>query len=160
MMNVFLALAAMAAQAPQGTAQPGATAQPGQVPQPRPTDFTATPVAVLLAGFDGDRDARVTRAEFDAGVAASFGEGEAMSPIAFSNWSVRWLGHQGALPGRFDFDADGDDRISRAEYAAELGRQFARLDANRDEVLDRSELVTVRPHAMQPMPGGRRRPRG
>lgn len=130
--------------------------QPPAPPPPPPEDaararaaasISSEPVALLIAGFDADGDARVTRAEFDAGVARSFppdAPAEGLSLIGLSNWSIRWLGNQGALPGQFDFDADGDDRISRAEYAAELGRRFDRFDANRDGALDRAELVVVR----------------
>lgn len=155
-MLFLLTLAAALQAAPAGQAQAVPVTPPEA--QLRPTDFSAEPVALMIAGFDTDRDARVTRAELDAGVAASFGgEGDTMSLIDLGRWSVRWLGHQGALPGRFDFDTDEDDRISRAEYAAELTRNFDRLDTDRNGVLDRSELVRIRVQQLAPVRPGRRR---
>jgi Ca2+-binding EF-hand superfamily protein len=44
-------------------------------------------------------------------------------------------------------DADGDGRISEAEYVAYMSRSFLRMDTNGDGILEPSEL-----------PGGRGRP--
>ena len=74
--------------------------------------------------------------------------------IELSNWSVKWLGNAGALPGQFDFDRDGDDTISKAEYAAEFDRRFAGFDKDKDGNLRRAELISLtgqRP--LPPRPG-------
>lgn len=151
-MNVAALFLAIALQKPPAP-QPGA-------PPPRP-NIVAEPAALMIAAFDADTDAEVSRAEFDAGVRKSFADaaadGEAMSLIEFSSWSRRWLGNQGALPGQFDFDSDGDDRISWAEYAAEFGRRFAKLDVDKDDALSRAELMTVAGPAFEPLPKRRRR---
>ena len=36
-------------------------------------------------------------------------------------------------------DANGDDRISRAEYVTAMGQRFERMDSNRDGFIDKAE---------------------
>jgi hypothetical protein len=129
-------------------AQPVVT--PPAVP-PVDTGITvmAAPVAILIASFDSDHDRVVTRAEFDAGVKASFALGDAngdgvISLIELSHWAETELGDQGALPGRFDFDRDESDSISWAEFKAEFDRRFAEYDKDRDGRITRAELLTLR----------------
>ena len=110
--------------------------------------ISASPIALMIAGFDRDGDAVVTRTEYDAGVARSFANGDAnadgrITLIELSAWSLKWLGHAGALPGQFDFDRDGDDAVSRAEYAAEFDRRLAGFDKDRDGNLFRAELISL-----------------
>jgi len=148
---MFASLAALAASALLARKPP-----PVLLSQPT---ISASPVALMIAGFDRDGDAVVTRAEFDAGVARSFADGDAdtdgqIKLIELSNWSVKWLGNAGALPGQFDFDRDGDDAISKAEYAAEFDRRFAGFDKDKDGNLRRAELISLtgqRP--LPPRPG-------
>lgn len=122
--------------------------------------ISATPVSVMIAGFDRDGDARVTRAEFDQGVERSFKQGDAngdgqISLIELTGWAQTWLGNAGALPGQYDFDSDGDDRISLAEYKAEFNRRFAELDKDKDGVLVRAELITLTSPRFQPQQRGK-----
>lgn len=126
--------------------------------QPAPT-VIVEPVAMMIAAFDADGDARVTRAEFDAGLRHSFDSIDAAKSgsigyIAFSDWSERWLGDRNTLPSPFEVDRDGDNRITYAELAERFDLFFTRFDANKDGVIVRRELVTIRP---QPFgPGGER----
>jgi hypothetical protein len=115
----------------------------------RPTAPTigATPFTLAVAGFDRDGDLLVSRAEYDAGAAAAFSRADQdgngrVSLIELSTWSVATLGNSGALPGQFDFDKDGDDSISRAEFMGLFGERFATLDADKDNVLKRAELIS------------------
>lgn len=114
----------------------------------RPT-ISATPLSVMIAGFDKDGDARVTRAEFDAGVSRSFRSGDAngdgaISLIELTSWSTTWLGNAYALPGLYDFDREGDDdRISEVEYRGEFDRRFKALDRDNDGALLRAELILL-----------------
>jgi len=131
-----------------GNAQSAKTADGDPLYRPAPATIVATPLAVAIAGFDRDRDLVVTRAEFDEQVRSSFARGDSdgdgfIGLIELSSWAEATLGHATALPGRFDFDRDGDDRISSAEFEAEFARRFAALDRNRDSRLTRSELVTL-----------------
>lgn len=139
---LLLASPALAQQVPPA---PPAAQTP---PQPAAT-VIAEPVALMIAGFDSDGDARVTRAEFDAGLARSFdgvANGAAtIGYIAFSDWSERWMGDRNTLPSPFETDRDGDNRISRDELAARFALIFARFDGDKDGVLVRRELVSVRP---------------
>jgi len=119
-----------------------------KVYRPSPPTISATPFALAVAGFDRDGDLRVTRAEYDAHVRSSFARGDAdgnglISLIELSAWAQATLGNVGALPGPFDFDKDGDDKISSAEFAAYFTRRFGELDKDRDEALVRSELLVL-----------------
>jgi hypothetical protein len=101
----------------------------------------------MIAALDGDGDLRVTRAKFDAGVKRSFDDaagGKAeISPIELDRWAARWVGSSGALPGLLDFESDGDNRISWTEFTARFASIFATFDTNSDNVLDRSELISI-----------------
>ena len=129
--------------------------------------LTATPVALLFAGMDTNGDARITRAELKAAEEHMFAAADAdrdgsIGLIELADWSRVWLGDQSAIPGRFDFDRNGDDHISKAEFVAELDRRFASFDKNSDGVVERSELITI---AAPPSQGKRdrqpaRRPNG
>ena len=121
------------------------------------------PVAMMIAAFDTDGDARVTRAEFDAGLRRSFDSASlrdgVMGYIGFSDWSERWLGDRNTLPSPCEVDRNGDNKISFEELAERFGLLFARFDADKDGVLTRRELVTIRPQMPGPNFGGKRRKR-
>lgn len=110
--------------------------------------IVAEPVAMMIAAFDADRDGRVTRTEFDAGVRHSFEAvapgGATMGYIKFSDWAERWLGNRNALPSAFEVDGDGSNSIGVDELLARFGRYFAQFDADKDGTILRSELLTIR----------------
>lgn len=112
---------------------------------PPPPTLTASPVALMIAGMDRDGDGSISRAEFDAAVARSFdraSRGAApLSLIDLSNWARDNLGDPGARPGQFDFDTNGDDQISRAEFLARFDQIFTARDKNGDGALGRAELL-------------------
>lgn len=156
-MRLFLLIAACTAALPAAAQQaPAPQIAPGTpAPQPQAT-VIAEPVALLIAGFDTDGDARVTRAEFDAGLKRSFdsadtGHTGSLGYIAYSDWSLRWMGDRNTLPSPFELDRDGDNKVSWAEFQDRFADIFARFDKNRDGVIERSELVTIRPPAFNPM---------
>lgn len=136
---------------------------PPVAPQDRPVAATivAEPVAVMLAGFDADGDARTILAETTAGVARSFasvaGDAPTIGYIAFADWAERWLGDRNALPGPFEVDRDGDNRITLPELQARFGAIFARIDRDHDGVLTRAELLTIRQGPRGDRPGRRGR---
>ncbi len=110
--------------------------------------IVAEPIALVLAGFDGDQDGLVTRAEAIAGAARSFAAvangASDIGFIGYSTWCQRWLGDPNAAPGPYEVDADHDQRITRAELTAAVLGAFDRFDVNHDGTLTRAELVTVR----------------
>ena len=158
---ILLAAALLATPAFAQDRQLVVPAVPGQPP---PT-VIVEPAAMMIAAFDSDGDARVTRAEFDAGLRRSFDSANprdgAIGYIGYSDWSERWLGDRNTLPSPFEIDRDGDNKITFDELAARFGQLFTRFDADKDDVLVRRELVTIRPQMPGPQsPGGRRgRPR-
>jgi hypothetical protein len=148
-MRLFLLLAAFAATPAVAQQAPITPVVPGPQTQPAAT-VMAEPVAMMIAAFDRDGDAKVTRAEFDAGLRHSFDSIDtrktgSLGYIGFSDWSERWLGDRNTLPSPFETDRNGDNRISWDELAARFELLFTRFDANKDGSLARTELLTLRP---------------
>lgn len=132
--------------AAQTISQPAPRTTP--LSQPPSATIMAEPVALMIGAFDGDGDARVTRAELEQGVARSFASIDTdqkgtLGYIGFADWAERWLGDRNALPSAYETDSDGDNRISVAELQAQFAKTFARLDRDKDGVLVRSELLTL-----------------
>ena len=130
-----------------------------------PPVLVVEPVAMMIATFDADGDGNVTRDEMHKGVARSF---EAIDTdhkgklgyIAFADWARKWLGDANALPGAYETDADGDNQITLAELQAKFDQIFTRLDKDKDGVLTRAELLTIRAFPMGDGPRGKRGKRG
>ena len=134
--------------------------QAATVPPPGqpPATMVVEPVAMMIAAFDADGDARVTKDELARGVRRSFeaidtAKTGKLGYIAFADWAERYLGDRNALPSPFETDSDGDDRITLAEMQAKLALVFTRLDRDADGILTRAELLTIRRTA-----GGERAP--
>ncbi|WP_240953700.1 EF-hand domain-containing protein [Sphingomonas sp. G-3-2-10] len=157
--GLFLAAPALAQPAPGPGGPPP---QAGQRPAQPTANIIAEPVAMMIAAFDADGDARVTRAEFEAGLTRSFESADpekigSIGYIRYADWALKWLGDRNALPGPFEVDTNGDNRITPAELRARFDLLFARFDADKDGVLVRSELVMVRTPQMIMERGQRRR---
>ena len=142
-------------------AQPQAPVQirPGATPQgvsEVPISETAEPIGLAIAGFDGNRDGRTSRAELNDALLASFGPADrdrdgVLGYIEYSGWATIWLGSATALPGPYAIDVDGNDRISAEELVAEFGRHFLRLDRDSNNAISRAELLTVRNPRLPPL---------
>ncbi|KQM63321.1 calcium-binding protein [Sphingomonas sp. Leaf17] len=121
---------------------PTARAQP-------PATILAEPAALFIAGCDADGDARVTRAELTACIAKAHATADGAAAgtvgyIAFADWAQRWLGDRNALPGPYEVDTNGDNRIALPELQAAFARYFIRYDIDKDGIVTRAELVTLR----------------
>jgi hypothetical protein len=135
----------------------------GPVSIAAPPILVVEPVAMMIAAFDADGDGRVTRDEMRKGVAKSFAAIDTANTgklgyIAFSDWAQKWLGDPNALPGAYETDADSDNQITLAELQAKFDQIFTRLDKDKDGVLTRTELLTIRAFPMGD--GGKRGKRG
>ena len=162
----------LAAAAPQEGADVVVRAPLPPAPQ-TPATMVVEPVAMLIATFDADGDARVTRAELEEGVRRGFAAFDAagtgvMRYIAFGDWAERFLGDRHALPSPYEVDRDSDNRVTLAEMQDHFSRLFARYDRDRDGAVTRGELVTYRTQPVDakgpvggPPPGepGKGRPR-
>ncbi|RIA37810.1 hypothetical protein DFR49_3698 [Hephaestia caeni] len=140
------ALPAAAQTAPQAADVPYVT----PLGQPPISTMVVEPVAMMLAACDADGDARVTRDEARACLARSFASTDtagagSLGYIAYSDWAERYLGDRNALPSPFETDIDHDNRITLAEMTAKIDTIFDRLDRDRDGILVRAELLTIRP---------------
>lgn len=129
-----------------------------------PPSLVVEPVAMMIAAFDQDQDGRVTRDELQRGVRHSFeaidtAHAGSLGYIGFADWATRWLGDPNALPGAFETDANGDNRITLDEVQAKFAAIFKRLDRNGDGVLVRAELVTIRGDIARGDDGRRRKGR-
>lgn len=118
----------------------------------------AEPVAMMIAAFDADGDGKVTRAEFDAGLKRSFDAIDTrhqgwLGYIAYSDWQERWMGDRNTVPSPFEVDRDGDNKVSFAELSERFDLLFTRFDADKNGVLERKELVTIRPQMSGPGTG-------
>jgi hypothetical protein len=127
-----------------------------------PPILVVEPVAMMIAAFDTDGDGRVTRDEMRKGVAKSFaaidtGNTGKLGYIAFSDWAQKWLGDPNALPGPYETDSDSDNQITLVELQAKFDQIFTRLDKDKDGILTRAELLTIRAF---PMGDGGRGKRG
>lgn len=116
---------------------------------PTPPSLVVEPAAMMIGACDANGDARVTRDEMHRCLARSFaaidtGNSGKLGYIAFADWAQMWLGDRTALPSPFDTDADGDNRITLVELSAKFDEIFARLDKDKDGVLTRAELLTIR----------------
>ncbi|MCW3836411.1 EF-hand domain-containing protein [Sphingomonas canadensis] len=159
--------AALAAAAPALAQEAAPPAKEGrqQGPQQPLATIIVEPVAMMIAAFDADGDTRVTRAEFDAGLRASFDAFDAggrgsIGYIGFSDWALRYLGDRNALPGPFEIDTDGDNRITFAELADRFAAYFTRFDTDKDGAIVRAELVTLRGPGIGARPEGGKERRG
>ena len=166
---VALTIAALAIAAP-AVAQSGRSIQPiplGTPNGPTPTGQPAAtivvePVAMMIAACDADGDAKVTHAELNACLKRSFAGVEgagtgSIGYIGYSDWALLWLGDRNALPSPFTIDTDGDNRITLAELDAQFDGLFARFDKDKDGVLTRAELLTIKSGVDERPQDGRRR---
>ena len=147
-------LALLLVQAAQAAPVPSSVPARAADRQPQAT-VMAEPIALAFAGWDADGDGRTTRAEAMAGASRGFAAIDSAARgsigyVGFADWAERWLGDRAALPSPFEVDADADDRIARAEFDAAIGRAFDRLDKDRDGVLTRAEMLTIRPGLRDP----------
>ncbi len=109
---------------------------------------TMRPAALLMVGFDTDRDYKISRPEAEAGIKDAFkradknGNGK-LSLFELEDWRLLALGTLDALPGNYSFDIDHDNQVSREEFEGSLTRLFDRHDSDQDNFVVHGELMQV-----------------
>lgn len=100
----------------------------GQVTQ---VEFRKSQTDALLEAFDKNRDGQITRAEFKPleDMARRF-RGAGAAARAADVWTR--------------LDANRDGAVTRSEVETGADRRFAASDADRDGILDRAELTSLR----------------
>ncbi len=117
----------------------------------------AQPASLLFVSMDRDHDLLITSDETFDGIESEWlradteGNGK-ISSFEIDAWLTTVLGDPDAAPTRISFDVNLDGSITPNEFKVRLGDEFARLDANHDGILSRSELLaTPRPTPRQSM---------
>ena len=116
----------------------------------------AAPAASPFDGADGNRDGKISRAEFLAARSSRFDRIDANHDGVINRADFpRAANHQQAL-AKIDAhiasaDADHDGAISRAELSRASTPFFDKADANRDGFITRPEVETLRA-ASRPRP--------
>ncbi len=115
---------------------------------------------VRFASLDGDKDGRISRAEFDASGERVWEQGQ-KAVAAAQDKAAAGDGRTVEAAARFDrsrnrlgmpsshtaegfaalFDGNGDGSVERAEFDRAGGEQFARTDRNGDGALDEDEYL-------------------
>ncbi len=92
--------------------------------------------------LDTDGDGRVTRAEYNIQSATRFAGMDANRDGTVDATEMAAMPGGGRMAGRMGgrADADGSGTLTRAEFDAQAGQRFARMDMNGDDVIDAAEL--------------------
>ena len=144
---VSMSMAACANTPPQKEERPARAERSGQGPNAGPINSIAMG-GLWLAGLDRDGDYLVTRAEFETGKvnafnAANLDNNQGLSLFELDDWRVKALGSEDASPGRFVFDPDFDQNISQNEFNTTLDGIFTRVDRDKNNVLERAEILRI-----------------
>lgn len=114
---------------------------------------------IWLAGLDQNNDYAISQIEFNQGKQAAFttadvNNDQRLTLFELDDWRVKALGSADASPGRFMFDPDFDQEITRSEFDDTLDGLFTRSDKDKDGVLYRSELVSIIDRSIRGERGG------
>jgi hypothetical protein len=94
--------------------------------------------------MDANGDKRLSLAELEAGAEKEWESFDrAPSAIFFANWSRNALGSTDASPTFMMFDKDLNGVVSKAEFMTLLAERFTRYDTDKNELVDRSELIVA-----------------
>lgn len=102
--------------------------------------------AQFWTNADANKDGTVTKAEFDAARGARFATQDANKDGFLVQAEMAPPPGAGGPPGGgfgMRADADGDGKISKAEYLGGGGMQWDRADANKDGKVDKTELANM-----------------
>ncbi|MGJ8561936.1 MAG: EF-hand domain-containing protein [Alphaproteobacteria bacterium] len=106
------------------------------------------PASLWFVTLDTNGDYKISRRELEAGLTKTFDQEDSnqdgrLSLFDIENWRKHALGSPDAAPHALQFDDNYDSTITRKEFNATLTHLFDRADANEDNVIEFSELITV-----------------
>jgi len=112
--------------------------------RPQTSGTFVRPISLLFADMAMNGDKRLSLSELEAGVEKEWSTFErAPSAMYFANWSSKALGSTDAAPTLMMFDKDLNGVVSKPEFSALLAERFTRFDKNKDDIVDRSELIVA-----------------
>lgn len=122
----------------------------------------------MFAEADGDKDGKVTLAEAQAASIARFTAMDANKDGQLEEQELRAMGGRRGGPEMFKrLDKNGDDKLSKDEAPEPMREHFDRVDANKDGLVEQSELQAMhqrmggqRPEGQAPEARGPRGPMG
>lgn len=96
-----------------------------------------------LAAFDTDHDGQLSKAEFDAALAARFKKDDVDGDGALNSTEARALNDRlmADPDGSPVIDWDADGKINGPEYASRWRTMFDRADINQDGLVDPNEMA-------------------
>lgn len=118
--------------------------------------LVAQPVSLFFAGLDADADMVVTRDEAMLGAAIAWeriGQPVGVRALDYEIWQVAAFGNTQSHPAYVAFDVNFDGVIDQDEFLDLFEREFAAIDADKNGLLERSEIVS-RPSTRMQGPGG------
>ena len=140
-----LSLSACATKSDRRGPPPDRQEQSGKPQGPSKSSGTfMQPIAALFISMDANQDKYVSRSELQSGTASEWAQFERKpSATYFASWSIANLGSTDAMPTFMSFDRDFNGVVSENEFASQLERDFDRIDKNRDDRLERSEMLVA-----------------
>ena len=103
---------------------------------------------LMFASFDNNGDYQISDAEISKGIEGAFITADkntngTLSLVEVDAWRIRALGSLDLLPGNTQFDRDFNAIVTPAEFTEILSRTGARLDSDKNGILEFSELLTI-----------------
>ena len=114
--------------------------------QDQSAGYFLEPSALLLISADANRDAFISKSEYEQVFPLYFKEADqdangSLRPIEYGNWAELRMGKRDALPTFRSMDVNLDGIVASHEFSMSLEGLFNKFDKNSDGQVSRDELV-------------------